>query len=73
MEELKKQALLKQWIGECYVGSAMADPVTALEREKKKKKKKKQVGMNLSVKTLAYHNEIITCTQHKNLNRTFWR
>jgi hypothetical protein len=39
VKELKKQALLKQRIGRCYVESAMSDPVTALERKEEEEEK----------------------------------
>ena len=42
MEELKKQALLKQRIGRCYVESAMADPVTALERKEEEEEEEEE-------------------------------
>jgi hypothetical protein len=29
---------LKKWIGGCYVKSAIADPVTALERERERER-----------------------------------
>jgi len=33
---------LKQWIGGCYVKSAIADPVTALEREREREREEKR-------------------------------
>jgi hypothetical protein len=39
---VNKQVLLKKWIGGCYVKSAIADPVTALEREREREREEKR-------------------------------